>query len=90
MSGIFHKDFLANWYFWINRPEPGTIYASWPSLSDEAKEMTILRWYGVSFDKDDACPTCGNFERALREQYQLEPNENSQPESSSLPPDIKL
>ena len=87
---ILDKDFLANWYFWINRPEPGTIYASWPSLSDEAKEMTILRWYGVSFDKDDACPTCGNFERALREQYQLEPNENSQPESSSLPPDIKL
>ncbi len=87
---ILDKDLSANWYFWINRPEPGTAYASFPPLSDEAKEMTILRWYGVSFPKGDGCPTCGNFEKALREQYGLQLNENAQPESSSLPPDIKL
>lgn len=87
---ILDKDFSANWYFWINRPEPGTAYALFPPLSDEAKEMTILRWYGVSFPKADACPTCGNFEKALREQYGLEPNESVPPVSSSLPPDINL
>lgn len=87
---VLDKDFSANWYFWINRPEPGTKYSAFPPLSESSDEMTILRWYGVFFDKDEACPTCGNFEKALREQYGLEPNENAQPESSSLPPDIKL
>lgn len=87
---ILDKDFSANWYFWVNRPEPGTKYSTFPPLSDSSDEMTILRWYGVFFDKDEACPTCGNFEKALREQYGLEPNENAHPESSSLPPDIKL
>ena len=85
---ILDKDFSANWYFWINRPEPETKYASFPPLSDEVKEMTILRWYGVVFDEDDTCPSCGNFEKALREQYGLEPTENALPESSALPPDI--
>jgi molybdopterin/thiamine biosynthesis adenylyltransferase len=87
---ILDKDFSANWYFWINRPEPDTKYSAFPPLSESIDEMTILRWYGVFFDKDEACPTCGNFEKALREQYSLEPNDNAQPESSSLPPDIKL
>ncbi len=87
---VLDRDFSANWYFWVNRPEQGTKYAFWPPLSDEIKEMTILRWYGVSFDKEDSCPTCGNYERALREQYGLEPNESALPESSSLPSDIKL
>lgn len=87
---VLDKDFSANWYFWLNRPEPNTKYSAFPPLSDSIDEMTILRWYGVFFDKDEACPTCGNFEKTLREQYSLEPNENAQPESSSLPPDIKL
>lgn len=87
---ILDKDFSANWYFWINRPEPNTKYSAFPPLSESIDEMTILRWYGVFFDKDEACPTCGNFEKTLREQYGLEPNESAQPESSSLPPDINL
>jgi len=87
---ILDKDFSANWYFWINRPEPDTKYSAFPPLSESIDEMTILRWYGVFFDKDEACPTCGNYEKALREQYGLEPNESAQPESSSLPPNIKL
>lgn len=86
---ILDKDFSANWYFWLNRPEPGTQYASWPPLSDEAGAMTILRWYGVYLNKDEACPACGNFEGALRQQYGLEPNENAFPESSVLPSDIQ-
>lgn len=87
---ILDRDFSANWYFWINRPEQETKYALLPPLSDEAKELTILRWYGVSFDKDDVCPTCGNFEKVLREKYSLEPNESALPENSYLPPDINL
>jgi len=68
---ILDKDFEANWYFWINRPEPNTDYASFPPLSASSSEMTILRWYGVYLEKDQGCPTCGDFGRALREQYGL-------------------
>lgn len=87
---ILDKDFSANWYFWINRPEPNTKYSGFPPLSESFDEMTILRWYGVFFDKDEACPTCGNFEKALREQYGLGPNDSVRPESSSLPTGINL
>ena len=87
---ILDKDFTANWYLWLNRPEPGTKYTLLSPLSELSDKMTILRWYGVEFSKDDACPTCGNFEKVLREQYGLEPNENALPESSVLPPDIQL
>jgi hypothetical protein len=66
---ILDKDFEANWYFWINRPEPNTNYASLPPLSESYKEMTILQWYAVTFDKDPNCPTCGNFTKALSEKY---------------------
>lgn len=87
---ILDKDFTANWYLWVNRPEPGTKYTSLSPLSELSDKMTILRWYGVEFSKDDACPTCGNFEKVLSEQYGLEPNESALPESSSPPPDINL
>lgn len=68
---ILDKDFEANWYLWINRPEPGTKYSSWPPLSESSDEMTILRWYGVYLEKDPSCPTCGDFEKSLKEQYHL-------------------
>jgi molybdopterin/thiamine biosynthesis adenylyltransferase len=52
------RDFDAPWYLWINRPEPGTPYATWPPLSESSDEMTINRWYGIYFDRDEACPVC--------------------------------
>lgn len=69
---MLDKDFEANWYFWVNRPEPNTDYASWPPLSESMDDMTILRWYGVYMDKDEGCPTCGDFGKAIAEQYGLE------------------
>ena len=69
---ILDKDFEANWYFWINRPEPKTDYASLPPLSESYKEMTILQWYAVAFEKDPNCPTCGNFTKALSEKYGID------------------
>jgi len=66
---ILDKDFEANWYFWINRPEPKTKYASFPPLSESYDEMTILRWYAVTLSKDPNCPTCGDFTKALSEKY---------------------
>lgn len=68
---ILDRDFTAPWYFWVNRPEPNTEYATWEPLSDSADGMTILRWYAVHLEKDAACPTCGDFEGALRQQYGL-------------------
>ena len=44
---ILNRDFDAPWYLWLNRPEPGTQYASWPPLSESSDEMTIHRWYGI-------------------------------------------
>jgi len=82
---ILDKDFGANWYFWLNRPEPKTDYDSLAPLSESIDEMTILRWYGVYLEKDAGCPTCGDFGRALREQYNLEPGASEPPSYSPIP-----
>lgn len=72
---ILDEDFTAPWYLWVNRPEPNTEYATIQRLSesgDEGKDgMTILRWYAIHMEKESACPTCGDFEGALRKQYGL-------------------
>jgi molybdopterin/thiamine biosynthesis adenylyltransferase len=67
------KDFDAPWYLWLNRPEPGTQYASLPPLSESSDEMTINRWYGIYFDRDAACPVCGDFVSILASSYGLDP-----------------
>jgi molybdopterin/thiamine biosynthesis adenylyltransferase len=67
------RDFDAPWYLWINRPEPGTQYANWPPLSESSDEMTINRWYGIYFDRDEACPVCGDFVASLASHYGLDP-----------------
>jgi hypothetical protein len=67
------RDFDAPWYLWINRPEPGTPYATWPPLSESSDEMTINRWYGIYFDRDEACPVCGDFVASLASHYGLDP-----------------
>jgi hypothetical protein len=66
---ILQKDFDAPWYLWLNRPEPGTQYASWPALSESSDEMTIHRWYGVYLDRDPECSACGEFLSALASHY---------------------
>ena len=83
---VLDRDLEAGWYLWINRPEPGTEYASWPPLSDSSDEMTVLRWYGIHLDIDPGCPTCGDFEKALKEQYGVEGGSLASPESRPFPP----
>lgn len=68
------RDFEAPWYLWLNRPEPGTQYADWPPLSESSDEMTIHRWYGIHFDRDEACPVCGDFVGSLAASYGLDPS----------------
>ena len=68
------RDFDAPWYLWLNRPEPGTPYADWPPLSESSDEMTIKRWYGIYFDRDEACPVCGHFVASLAASYGLDPS----------------
>jgi molybdopterin/thiamine biosynthesis adenylyltransferase len=67
------RDFDAPWYLWLNRPEPGTQYATIPPLSESSDEMTINRWYGVYFERDDACPVCGDFISGIAASYGLDP-----------------
>jgi molybdopterin/thiamine biosynthesis adenylyltransferase len=66
------RDLAAPWYLWINRPEPQTPYAAWPPLSESSDEMTILRWYGIHFDREAGCPACGDFGAAVRRAYGLD------------------
>lgn len=68
------RDYDAPWYLWLNRPEPGTPYAGWPPLSESSDEMTINRWYGVYFGRDEACPICGDFVSSLAASYGLDPS----------------
>ena len=83
---VLDRDLEANWYLWINRPEPGTEYASWPPLSESSDEMTVLRWYGIHLDIDPGCPTCGDFEKALKEQYGVQGSSLGSPQLRSFPP----
>ncbi len=69
---VLKRDFDAPWYLWLNRPEPGTQYATWPPLSESSDEMTIHRWYGIYFDRDPECPACGNFLGALAGHYGID------------------
>jgi hypothetical protein len=70
---ILKKDYEAPWYLWLNRPEPGTQYASLPPLNTLDDEMTINRWYGIHFERDTACPVCGDFISAVAANYGLDP-----------------
>ena len=70
---ILKKDYEAPWYLWLNKPEPGTQYASLPPLSESSDEMTINRWYGIYFDRDPACPVCGDFISTIAASYGLDP-----------------
>ena len=70
---MLQRDFDAPWYLWLNRPEPGTQYADLPPLSESSDEMTIYRWYGIYFDRDEACPVCGDFVAGLAASYGLDP-----------------
>jgi molybdopterin/thiamine biosynthesis adenylyltransferase len=69
---ILNRDFDAPWYLWLNRPEPGTQYSSWPPLSESSDEMTIHRWYGIYFDRDTECAACGDFLSSLAANYGLD------------------
>jgi molybdopterin/thiamine biosynthesis adenylyltransferase len=68
------RDYDAPWYLWLNRPETGTPYADWPPLSESSDEMTINRWYGIYFERDADCPTCGDFISSLAANYGLDLN----------------
>jgi molybdopterin/thiamine biosynthesis adenylyltransferase len=70
---VLNRDYDAPWYLWLNKPEPGTPYASWPPLSESSDEMTINRWYGIYFDRDSNCPVCGDFISSIAASYGLDP-----------------
>jgi molybdopterin/thiamine biosynthesis adenylyltransferase len=69
---VLERDYDAPWYLWLNRPEPATPYSDWPPLSESSDEMTINRWYGIYFDRDAECPTCGDFLSSLAANYGIE------------------
>ncbi|PWJ89528.1 molybdopterin/thiamine biosynthesis adenylyltransferase [Mesorhizobium loti] len=72
---VLKRDFDAPWYLWINRPEPGTQYAEMPPLSESRDEMTINRWYGIYFERDEQCPVCGDFLAGFVAAYGIDPSQ---------------
>lgn len=78
---VLKKDYDAPWYLWLNKPEPGTQYASLPPLSESSDEMTINRWYGIYLDRDPACPICGDFISSIAASYGLDPTALGSPPS---------
>jgi molybdopterin/thiamine biosynthesis adenylyltransferase len=71
---VLKRDFDAPWYLWLNRPEPGTQYADMPPLSESRDEMTINRWYGIYFERDEQCPVCGDFVAGFAAAYGIDPS----------------
>ena len=69
---ILNRDYDAPWFLWLNRPEPGTQYATMPPLSESIDEMTINRWYGIYIDRDSSCPACGDFAASIAGAYGLD------------------
>jgi molybdopterin/thiamine biosynthesis adenylyltransferase len=69
---VLQRDFDAPWYLWLNRPEPGTSYATLPPLSESSDAMTINRWYGVYFDREVGCSACGDFLSTVAAAYGLD------------------
>jgi molybdopterin/thiamine biosynthesis adenylyltransferase len=55
------EDLVAPFYIWLNRREPGTDYERLGPLQFNVDGLRILRWYGVRFDRNAACPCCGDF-----------------------------
>ena len=61
------EDLVANWFLYLNRREAGTQYEGFEPLGFGVDGMRILRWYGVEFERDPACPMCGSFATTLAE-----------------------
>lgn len=55
------EDLIASLYIWINRREPGTDYENIEELAYNLNGFHIVRWYGISVERDPACPICGDF-----------------------------
>ncbi|UGX99546.1 ThiF family adenylyltransferase (plasmid) [Bradyrhizobium barranii subsp. barranii] len=72
---VLKRDFDAPWYLWLNRPEPGTQYAEMPPLSESRDEMTINRWYGIYFERDEQCAVCGDFLAGFAAAYGIDPSQ---------------
>jgi molybdopterin/thiamine biosynthesis adenylyltransferase len=53
-------DLVAPWYLWLNRREPGTDYAELDPLGFTLDGLHVMRWYGIDFDRNPACPACGD------------------------------
>ena len=66
-----YDDLRFPWYQWLNRREPGTDYAKLPPLDEDGNSYRILAWYGIDVERNPACPACGNFELATRNQLGL-------------------
>ncbi|HUT58678.1 MAG TPA: hypothetical protein VNA25_12605, partial [Phycisphaerae bacterium] len=62
---------------YLNRREKGTSYEGIEPLGFEVDGFHILRWYGIDYPRDPACPCCGDFVEsvAAQEGIQIDPED---------------
>jgi len=70
-------DLVAPWFMYLNRREKGTSYEGIEPLGFEVDGFHILRWYGIDYPRDPACPCCGDFVEsvAAQEGIQIDPED---------------
>lgn len=55
-----YRDLSSSAFQWLNRREVNSPYESIESL-EEGAAFRVLAWYPLVFDRNPACPACGNF-----------------------------
>jgi len=55
------EDLSMPWYIWWNRREVEGQSAKFTPLGNEIDGLHIMRWYGITAERNPACPVCGDF-----------------------------
>ena len=66
------EDLIAHWFIYLNRREVNTQYEQVEPLGFALNGFRILRWYGVSFDRDPHCPVCGDYDDFLAQKHGID------------------
>lgn len=68
-SGItsLEDEFKANYYIWANRRERH--HVNWGSFDNTEGMPTIMRWYGMTIEKEDNCCLCGNGHLQVEDRF---------------------
>ena len=79
------EDLVAHWYLYLNRRETDTQYEQLRPLGFGLDGLRILRWYGVSAERDPRCQACGDYLSILAGEHGIDLAELQDTEKADLP-----